>query len=62
MSVCVFIDEDFCDVKVVEGNVERGVLRPQDINPRIDVHCGIPSTASILALDPIQSLLAVGTL
>ncbi|XP_057989734.1 uncharacterized protein LOC110657239 isoform X2 [Hevea brasiliensis] len=48
--------------KVVEGNVERVVLRPQDINPRIDVHCGIPSTASILAFDPIQSLLAVGTL
>ncbi|OAY38396.1 uncharacterized protein LOC110624780 isoform X2 [Manihot esculenta] len=48
--------------KMVEGSVEKGVLRPQDINPRIDVHFGIPSTASILAFDPIQSLLAVGTL
>ncbi|KZV34948.1 hypothetical protein F511_04922 [Dorcoceras hygrometricum] len=30
--------------------------------PRVCVHYGIPSTASILAFDPIQRLLAIGTL
>ncbi|XP_073288351.1 uncharacterized protein [Primulina huaijiensis] len=30
--------------------------------PRVFVHYGIPSTASILAFDPIQRLLAIGTL
>lgn len=38
------------------------ILRPEDINPRVDIHYGIPSTASIMAFDPIQSLLAIGTL
>ncbi|KAL9226707.1 hypothetical protein vseg_002487 [Gypsophila vaccaria] len=33
-----------------------------DLNPRIISHYGIPSTASRLAYDPIQQLLAVGTL
>lgn len=33
-----------------------------DLAPRVAVHYGIPSTASILAFDPIQCLLAVGTL
>lgn len=30
--------------------------------PHVFVHYGIPATASILAFDPIQRLLAVGTL
>lgn len=33
-----------------------------DLEPRVAVHYGIPSTASILAFDPIQHLLAIGTL
>ncbi|XP_024184109.1 uncharacterized protein LOC112189069 isoform X1 [Rosa chinensis] len=33
-----------------------------DLDPRIVFHYGIPSTASILALDRTQSLLAIGTL
>ncbi|KAG2310138.1 hypothetical protein Bca52824_021695 [Brassica carinata] len=40
----------------------RGCLVTQDLDPRLVAHYGIPSTASILAFDPIQSLLAVGTL
>uniref|UniRef100_A0A2P2MDL8 Uncharacterized protein LOC105648813 n=1 Tax=Rhizophora mucronata TaxID=61149 RepID=A0A2P2MDL8_RHIMU len=45
-----------------ESNVSSGNLRPEDINPRVILHYGIPSTASLLAFDPIQSLLAIGTL
>ncbi|KAI4372923.1 hypothetical protein MLD38_011103 [Melastoma candidum] len=33
-----------------------------DFRPRFTVHYGIPNTARILAFDPTQSLLAVGTL
>ncbi|KAL5540577.1 hypothetical protein UlMin_045270 [Ulmus minor] len=40
----------------------EGSLTSPDFNPRVVLHYGIPSTASILALDPIQSLLAIGTL
>ncbi|VVB13345.1 unnamed protein product [Arabis nemorensis] len=40
----------------------RGCLIKEDLNPHIVTHCGIPSTASLLAFDPIQCLLAVGTL
>ncbi|XP_023636697.1 uncharacterized protein LOC17883008 isoform X1 [Capsella rubella] len=40
----------------------RGCLVAEDLEPHIVTHCGIPSTASLLAFDPIQCLLAVGTL
>ncbi|KAG5239961.1 syntaxin-binding protein [Salix suchowensis] len=40
----------------------KGGLTLKDINPRIALHYGIPSTASVLAFDHIQSLLAIGTL
>ncbi|CAA7040331.1 unnamed protein product [Microthlaspi erraticum] len=40
----------------------RGCLITEDLDPRIVTHHGIPSTASLLAFDPIQCLLAVGTL
>ncbi|KAF5736569.1 hypothetical protein HS088_TW14G00714 [Tripterygium wilfordii] len=40
----------------------QGSLRSADLNPRITIHYGIPATASVLAFDAIQSLLAVGTL
>lgn len=33
-----------------------------DLNLQITLHYGIPLTASILAFDPIQRLLAIGTL
>ncbi|XP_058214553.1 uncharacterized protein LOC131326025 isoform X2 [Rhododendron vialii] len=33
-----------------------------DLDMQIAIHYGIPSTASVLAFDPIQSLLAIGTL
>ncbi|KAK4782823.1 hypothetical protein SAY86_007197 [Trapa natans] len=32
------------------------------LQPRVTLHYGVPSTSSVLAFDPIQSLLAVGTL
>ncbi|PIN19877.1 Tomosyn [Handroanthus impetiginosus] len=41
---------------------EKGWLTSDDVNLRINVHYGIPSSASILAFDPIQRLLAIGTL
>ncbi|KAH6837571.1 hypothetical protein C2S53_009878 [Perilla frutescens var. hirtella] len=41
---------------------EKSSPSPDDLNFRINVHYGIPSTASILAFDPIQRLLAIGTL
>ncbi|XP_022145606.1 uncharacterized protein LOC111015012 [Momordica charantia] len=42
--------------------VQRGSLTPEDLDLRVAVHYGIPSTASILAFDSIQRLLAIGTL
>ncbi|KAI8564246.1 hypothetical protein RHMOL_Rhmol03G0167000 [Rhododendron molle] len=42
--------------------VNKGSVTLKDLDPRVAVHCGIPSTASILAFDPIQRLLAIGTL
>ncbi|KAK3229097.1 hypothetical protein Dsin_000978 [Dipteronia sinensis] len=43
-------------------NMKEGILTMKDLDPRVTVHYGIPSTASVLAFDPIQRLLAVGTL
>ncbi|KAB1217722.1 Syntaxin-binding protein 5-like [Morella rubra] len=40
----------------------QGCVTPADLDPRVTLHYGIPSTASILAFDRIQSLLALGTL
>lgn len=33
-----------------------------DLDIQVAVHYGIPSTASIISFDPIQRLLAIGTL
>ncbi|PSS34691.1 Syntaxin-binding protein 5-like [Actinidia chinensis var. chinensis] len=44
-----------------QNNVHRGVTLA-DLDLQIAIHYGIPSTASVLAFDPIQSLLAIGTL
>lgn len=46
----------------LQHDVLQGSLTPTDLDPRVTLHYGIPSTASILAFDPIQSLLAIGTL
>lgn len=40
----------------------QDVRQLEDFEPRVIVHYGIPSTASIMAFDPLQHLLAVGTL
>ncbi|XP_057979666.1 uncharacterized protein LOC131165686 isoform X2 [Malania oleifera] len=42
--------------------VPQGILTSTDLDPCLVLHYGIPPTASILAFDPIQHLLAVGTL
>ncbi|KAK6118274.1 hypothetical protein DH2020_048060 [Rehmannia glutinosa] len=47
--------------KAAHRHQEKGLMS-DDVNLRINVHYGIPSTASILAFDPIQRLLAIGTL
>ncbi|EYU26792.1 hypothetical protein MIMGU_mgv1a0006321mg, partial [Erythranthe guttata] len=45
----------------LDGTSRRS-MTSADLAPRVAVHYGIPSTASVLAFDPIQRLLAVGTL
>ncbi|XP_073142226.1 uncharacterized protein [Henckelia pumila] len=41
---------------------EKSSLTSEDVDFSVNVHYGIPSTATILAFDPIQRLLALGTL
>ncbi|KAJ4837684.1 hypothetical protein Tsubulata_013493 [Turnera subulata] len=43
-------------------NVEDGGLTPADLDVKVDVHYGVPSTASLLAFDSVQRLLAIATL
>ncbi|XP_038695433.1 uncharacterized protein LOC119992709 isoform X1 [Tripterygium wilfordii] len=45
-----------------QHKVRHGNLKLGDLDFRVAIHNGIPSTASILAFDPIQRLLAIGTL
>ncbi|MED6192301.1 hypothetical protein PIB30_008823 [Stylosanthes scabra] len=40
----------------------KGNSKCADFDPRVLLHFGVPSTASILAFDRVQRLLAVGTL
>lgn len=42
--------------------LQHASLQLSELDPRIVIHYGIPSTASVLAFDPIQRLLAIGTL
>ncbi|KAL2337095.1 hypothetical protein Fmac_011541 [Flemingia macrophylla] len=42
--------------------LQHGGLQGSELDPRIVIHYGIPSTASVLAFDPVQRLLAIGTL
>ncbi|KAK2430985.1 hypothetical protein P8452_44295 [Trifolium repens] len=41
---------------------EQNVMQSEKFDPRVLLHYGVPSTASILAFDRVQRLLAVGTL
>jgi syntaxin-binding protein 5 len=41
---------------------EQNVMQTEKFDPRVLLHYGVPSTASILAFDRVQRLLAVGTL
>ncbi|KAJ7949994.1 transducin family protein / WD-40 repeat family protein [Quillaja saponaria] len=45
-----------------QHNLQYGCLKSVDMDPRVAIHYGIPTTASVLAFDPIQRLLAIGTL
>ncbi|CAM6070501.1 unnamed protein product [Sphagnum tenellum] len=42
--------------------VPVGRLSKEDLQPRLSVHQGIPATASILAFEPVQRVLAVASL
>ncbi|CAK9191089.1 unnamed protein product [Sphagnum troendelagicum] len=42
--------------------VSVGRLSKEDLQPRLSVHQGIPATASILAFEPVQRVLAVASL
>ncbi|TKY65816.1 Syntaxin-binding protein 5 [Spatholobus suberectus] len=42
--------------------LQHSGLQGSELDPRIVIHYGIPSTASVLAFDPFQRLLAIGTL
>ena len=43
-------------------DAERRSVTSADLDPRVVLHFGIPSTTSLLVVDPIQGLLAMGTL
>nr|XP_023903729.1 uncharacterized protein LOC112015552 isoform X4 [Quercus suber] len=45
-----------------QQNAVQGSVTRADLDPRVTLHYGIPSTSSILAFDSVQSLLAIGTL
>ncbi|KAF8009710.1 hypothetical protein BT93_J0638 [Corymbia citriodora subsp. variegata] len=55
-------EEEERETPAPQLNVPLGGLKSMDLDPHVTVHYGVPSTASIMALDPIQSLLAIGTL
>lgn len=46
----------------MQQDARHGDLKKTDLDPHIQIHFGVPNTASILAIDPIQQLLAIGTL
>lgn len=51
-----------CSIILLFQHNAGGCLTSSELDLRISVHYGVPSTASILAVDPIQRLLAIGTL
>lgn len=36
-------------------------LKPEDVDPRLAFHYGVPSSAAMLAYDPVQKILAIST-
>lgn len=50
------------DPQANQWHVPKGGLEPSHLNLHLISHHGIPSTASKLSFDPVQRLLAVGTL
>ncbi|KAK4277817.1 hypothetical protein QN277_015753 [Acacia crassicarpa] len=44
-----------------QHNVGQGSFTSADLDPKVVLHYGVPSTASILAFDHTQRLLAIGT-
>ncbi|KAJ7219870.1 hypothetical protein O6H91_Y468100 [Diphasiastrum complanatum] len=44
-----------------EFPLQAGSLKGSHLDPRLTLHYGIPATASILAYDPLQHLLAIST-
>jgi WD40 repeat protein len=61
-------DEDGREKEVAKGigrdqiAIPVGRLSKEDLQPRLSVHQGIPATASILAFEPVQRVLAVASL
>ena len=51
-----------CNELEQQQNAVQGGVTRADLDPRLTLHYGVPSTSSILAFDSIQSLLAIGTL
>jgi hypothetical protein len=49
-------------MNILCGVQEQNVMRSEKFDPRVLLHYGVPSSASILAFDRVQRLLAVGTL
>ncbi len=52
--VCMCV---WCQIAVPVGRLSK-----EDLQPRLSVHQGIPATASILAFEPVQRVLAVASL
>ncbi|XP_010552925.1 PREDICTED: uncharacterized protein LOC104823185 [Tarenaya hassleriana] len=57
-----FLQKSADDQKSPASPRPQGCLVEADLDPQTVIHYGIPSTASVLAFDPVQSLLAIGTL
>ncbi|KAH9702545.1 V-SNARE coiled-coil domain-containing protein [Citrus sinensis] len=49
------------ETRLLHNDEIKENLTSKDFDPRVTLHYGIPSTASILAFDHVQSLLAIGT-
>jgi hypothetical protein len=49
-------------MNILCGVQEQNVMQTEKFDPRVLLHYGVPSSASILAFDRVQRLLAVGTL
>jgi hypothetical protein len=45
----------------VQVTVPAGTLQASDLQPRLAVHSGVPAQAQVLAYEPVQRLLAVGS-